>query len=73
MSRLPKIDEVVTRVLSVEAQEQSKVAAEISPDPVYVSEVALSLKKLATHLRSAPVEVTYEDVFALGHRLLRTQ
>lgn len=72
MSRLPNINEVVTHVLSTAGAAQTeKIAAEVPSVKEYTSDVAQSLKKLAQHLRSTPGGVTYEDVFAVGHRLLR--
>ena len=73
MGQLPKISDVVSHVLATaERAQDEKVAAEVIPPTEYTSDVALSLKKLADHLRSSPMSVTYEDVFATGQILLRT-
>jgi hypothetical protein len=74
MSRLPNINDVVAHVLTTAGQAQiEKVAADTTPPEEYSSDVARSIRKLAQHLRSSPLGVTYEDVFSVGHRLLRTR
>lgn len=71
--RLPSINEVVTHVLSTaEHAKMEKQAAEAVPPKEYTSDVAQAIKKLASHLRTTSSGVTYDDVFALGKRLLRT-
>jgi hypothetical protein len=71
MSKLPNVREVVAHVLkAAEHAEAEKTAAEAPPAQEYTTDVAKSLQKLAAHLRSSSVEVTYEDVNALGRKLL---
>jgi len=70
--RLPTINEVVTRVLATAGEAKAeKTASEATPPKEYSSDTAQTLKKLAQHLRSSE-DLTYDDVFATGRRLLRT-
>lgn len=73
MSRLPSINDVVAHVLTTAVTAQhEKTASDTVPPKEYSSDVAQSIKKLAEHLRASTSEVTYDDVFATGKRLLRT-
>jgi hypothetical protein len=72
MKRLPNINQVVSSVLSSAGQaQQEKIASEVQPPKDYTSDVALSIKKLAQHLRASSSSVSYDDVFSLGNKLLR--
>jgi hypothetical protein len=69
--RLPDVNRILSDVKSaVSGSQMEKSAAAI---PQFTVSVAQDLYKLATMLKSArPKKVTYEDVNALGERLLNS-
>jgi hypothetical protein len=71
MRRLPNVDEVVAHVLAeADSASAEKLAADAPAPKEYTTDVAQSLHKLSSHLRSEAQEVSYDDVLSLGRKIL---
>jgi hypothetical protein len=71
MKRLPKTREVIAEVMKI-ANAVTQTSSKTASTPVYATDVASEIAKLAAALRNVdPAAVTYEDVAEFEKNLLR--